>query len=75
MQINGPGILQFRRQVTDKLNAILLIEWFCPVFRPNRTRGQSFFSGVKKIKIYFDQKPGAIAFFVEAKICSAPNKV
>ena len=26
MQINEPGILQFRRQVTDKLNAILFIE-------------------------------------------------
>ena len=26
MQINGPGILQFRRQVSDKLNAILFIE-------------------------------------------------
>ena len=26
MRINGPGILQFRRQVTDKSNAILLIE-------------------------------------------------
>ena len=44
--------------------------------RPNRTRAQSIFPGVKKIKIcHCDQKPGAIAFFVETKICSVPNKV
>ena len=35
-----------------------------------------FFQVSKRIKIcHCDQKPGAIAFFVETKICSAPNKV
>ena len=35
-----------------------------------------FFSVAKKIKIcHCDQKPGAIASFVDTKICSAPNKV
>ena len=34
-----------------------------------------FFSGVIKKICHCDQKPSAIAFFVETKICSAPNKV
>ena len=49
---------------------------FLSLLGPNCTRGQSVFSGVKKIKICrCDQKPSAIAFFDETKICSAPNKV
>ena len=36
----------------------------------------SFFQASKKIKIcHCDQKPGAIALFVDTKICTAPNKV
>ena len=34
-----------------------------------------FFQVSKKKICHCDQKPGAIAFFVETKICSAPNKV